>query len=104
MLDLEHPQTKHIFQAAKLEDQMRPILVAARSDERTFTDTERSQLDVLLGALDDLNAANFGQDAGIVATIEYLRQSIHAGESSLAWTRFIDLAERPGKNFGTWAI
>lgn len=41
MLNLDDPQSRHIFQAVKLEDSIRPILVAAERDNRNLSEEEK---------------------------------------------------------------
>lgn len=105
MLDLNHPQTKHIFRAAKLEDDIRPFLVAAEKEGRELREDEIDSILSSLDQLDRLNETHFDSNTGISRTIDHLRISIQNHHSIKdIWSNFIDLAETDGDNFGTFAI
>ena len=105
MLDIEHPQTRHVFAVARVEEEIRARLIAARS----LAVTERSErmkviLAVLIPKLHFLNRAHFGDSPVISATLRRLEESVREGDVDESWQRFLALAERHGDNFGTWAI
>ncbi len=117
MLDLDHPRTQFIFEASRIEEQMRGLLLAWLSGEALQGQAEI--LNVLLPRLHDLNRQHFGHAAGISATLNRLAAAVQrfdvrrfnlncrgadSADAQAAWTCFLDLAERPGDNFGTWAI
>ncbi|MBD5779477.1 hypothetical protein IEN85_08220 [Pelagicoccus sp. NFK12] len=105
MLDLNDPQTRHIFEAAKLEDEMRPFLVAVRKENRKLEEGEESQIIAILHKLDTLNQQHFQSSEGTQKTIDRLRKSILKKEdANTTWNHFLELAETEGENFGTWMI
>lgn len=104
MLDLSHPQTMHIFLAARLQDEIRTCLVAAIQAKRRLREVDTVRVLLILEQLDSLNSEHFGADVGIASTLERLRDSVRGGDTEIMWSRFLELADTPGKNFGTWAI
>lgn len=103
MLNKDHPQTPHVFAAARLEEGLRALLVqwkraGSPSSELAETSTR------LIDALHELNMSHFGGASGITQTLESLRSAIIRSDFNASWASFIALAEAPGDNFGTWAI
>jgi hypothetical protein len=102
VLDLAHPQTALIFEASGLEEKIRPHLLAwlngAPFEQR------REVLDTWLPQLHELNRRGFGNSPAIAATLDRLAEAVRGTDPGAAWQGFLDLAETPGDNFGTWAI
>ncbi|WP_176040283.1 hypothetical protein [Burkholderia stabilis] len=106
MLDLDHPMAPHILKAAEIEDRIRRRLLVWRdapaSGEAASAIAEiTGQLIPLLRALND---ERFGADQGIAATLDELHAAVGNGDPETSWQAFLQLAEGPGRNFGTWAI
>ena len=78
MLDLNHPQTEHIFAAARLEDS---ILECAKRIISAHP-TERSELlalcDQSIDAMRTLNSERFGSSASIAAAIDELQVAMRS--------------------------
>ncbi|WP_407569516.1 hypothetical protein [Deinococcus altitudinis] len=87
-----------VFAAAATEDRIRGHLLNADAPGR------QEILNVLLPRLFQLNREQFGDSAGIAATLAALEGAVRAADAAAAWEAFLALAERPGPNFGTWAI
>ena len=104
MLDLSHPQAKHVIKAARLEDEIRICLVEAKQNHRALEDVETIRVLRILEELDALNIDHFASNAGIASTIEGLKASVRGGDTEIIWNRFLELADAPGDNFGTWVI
>ena len=105
MLDLSDPQSKHIFAAAKLEDEIRSRLLAWRNaNAGECLSAPREIQDVYLPALRELNRKHFGSSPGIERTLADLSAAVAAGDHTKSWQVFLSLAETSGDNFGTWAI
>lgn len=102
MLDLGHPQTALIFEASRLEDQIRPHLLGWL-DGGEFGG-RREVLDTWLPQLHALNRRGFGNSPAIAATLENLERAVGGDAPGVAWQCFLALAETPGDNFGTWTI
>jgi hypothetical protein len=106
MLDLADPQTKYIFQASRTEDRIRLSLLGWKELSRSSSPSHcpPEVLASFLPELHKLNADHFGSSAGIARTLSLLGAAIRSGDPAIAWDAFLALAERPGENFGTWAI
>ncbi|WP_338846278.1 hypothetical protein V8J88_21265 [Massilia sp. W12] len=106
MLDLNHPKTQHIFEAARIEDEIRRLLVAWRQNgpASALPQSAEYALQSSLAELHKLNQNHFGASGGIGNTLSALETAISHGDSNESWRAFIKLAEAPGENFGTWAI
>lgn len=103
MLNMNHPQTPHVFAAARLEDALRTLLVQWKGTGTPPPElTEASTR--LIDALHELNMRHFGGASGITQTLESLRSAIIRSDFNASWACFMALAEAPGDNFGTWAI
>lgn len=106
MLDLDHPQTKYVFKASAIEDKIRAELLAmreAKGSAELIGRQERIQFVLTLELL-ELNKNHFGNCPKITNTIIALRDAVGKLDHAAAWECFLNLAERPGDNFGTWAI
>ncbi|MFM9922985.1 hypothetical protein VLK31_08345 [Variovorax sp. H27-G14] len=103
MLDLDHPRSRHVLEAARIEYLIRKLLLAWRKDEATASSARSEILQVLLPQLEALNAAHFGASTDIYRTLDALGRSVQGGDAGKAWQAFAAL-EAPGGNFGTWAI
>ena len=102
MLNLDHPQSAAILEAARIEDRIRVLLL---DWQQTGTLAGRSALLTLwLPELHRLNERHFEADPGISRTLEALADAVRDTDAQVAWARFLALAEHPGDNFGTWAI
>jgi hypothetical protein len=105
MLDADHPQTEPTFAASRIEDVIRSHLIAMRTLDANEKSVRASEiLTVQIPALYALNIKHFGASPGIAHTIRQLEIAVRSGDVEECWQRFISLAERPGDNFGTWAI
>ncbi len=103
MLDMDHPQTPHVFAAARLEDALRMLLVQWKGTG-TPTPELTEACTRLIDALHELNMSHFGGASGITQTLESLRTAIIRIDFNASWASFMALADAPGDNFGTWAI
>lgn len=103
MLDLDHPQSRHVLEAARIEDLIRKQLLAWQGDPAAELVARAQVLQVLLPQLDALNAAHFGASKKIVRTLDALRRAMQGDSADAAWRAFLVL-DGPGDNFGTWAI
>ena len=103
MLDLDHPQSRHVLEAARAEDLIRKQLLAWRDDPATASSARSEILQVLLPQLEALNAAHFGASKKIYRTLDALGNAVQGADAEQAWRAFGAL-DGPGDNFGTWAI
>ncbi|MEN2468902.1 hypothetical protein [Burkholderia sp. GS2Y] len=101
MLDLDHPMTPYILEAAKVEDRIRHALLAWRDAPESGHGEIAERLIPLLRTLND---EHFGADPGIAATLNELDAAVCNGNSETSWKIFVQLTAGPGRNFGTWAI
>ncbi len=105
MLDLNHPQTEHIFVAARIEDEIRAHLVAMRDSSIKDKDARIMEItDTLIPKLHEMNNKHFGSAPGITNTLQRLESAVKSKDLQLSWKAFCALAEEPGENFGTCAI
>jgi hypothetical protein len=107
MLDLDHPRSRHVLEAARIEDLIRTLLLAWREDQATDEATASSArseiLQMLLPQLEALNAAHFGASTQIYRTLYALGQAVQGADAGKAWRAFGAL-DGPGDNFATRAI
>jgi len=105
MLD-DRPSSRFIFQAAAIEDKIRVELIAMKSatGSAELIGRQETILLVLLPQLHEHNARHFNNSAAINQTLKTLGDAVGRLDHAAAWEAFLNLAERPGKNFGTWAI
>ncbi|MEZ2293345.1 hypothetical protein [Variovorax sp. RCC_210] len=103
MLDLDHPRSRHVLEAARVEELVRKQLLAWREDEAAASSARTQILQVLLPQLEGLNAAHFGASKKIYRTLDALGQAVQGADAGKAWQAFMAL-DGPGDNFGTWAI
>jgi len=103
MLDLDHPQGRHVLEAARIEDLIRKQLLAWRADEALASSARSEILQVLLPQLEALNAAHFGASRRIHGTLDALGKAVQGIDADKAWQVF-GAFDGPGDNFGTWAI
>ena len=88
MLDLNHPQTEHIFAASRLEDAVLEIanrMVSAHPSERQALLASCEQQ---FSAVRLLNSERFGSSTSIASAIDYLQSAMR------------DLAESRSSNMG----
>jgi len=103
MLDLNHPRARYVFDAARIETEIRMLLLQwqrAGTPPADLIECTSKSID----ALHELNALHFDDDKKITRTLESLHAAINALDCAGSWSAFLALAERPGDNFGTWAI
>ena len=115
MLDLDHPRSRHVLEAARIEDLIRKQLLAWRADEAAASSARIEILRTLLPQLEALNAAHFGASKKIHRTLDEallddafdardaLGRAVQGADAGTAWQVFGAL-DGPGDNFGTWAI
>jgi hypothetical protein len=103
MLDLDHPRSQHVLEAARIEDLIRKQLLAWREDEAAASSARMEILRTLLPQLEALNAAHFGASKKIYRTFDALGKAVQGADAAKAWQAFAAL-DGPGDNFGTWAI
>jgi len=78
MLDLNHPQSKHIFAAARLEDAVR-LSVQRIIDAQPLERPELLTLcELTIDAMRSLNAEGFGSSASIASAIDGLHVALRA--------------------------
>jgi hypothetical protein len=108
MLDLNHPQTVHIFTASGLEDAVldgATRIIAAQPSERPALLTWCEER---LSRMRTLNVQHFGGSASITSAIDALHTALRALAASQSPTfsmvspAFTRLESDDG--FGTWAI
>ncbi|WP_419687916.1 hypothetical protein ACN22W_27720 [Burkholderia theae] len=106
MLDLDHPMTPYILEAAKVEDRIRHALLAWRDapESGQATSAAGEIAERLIPLLRTLNDEHFGADQGIAATLNELHAAVCNGNPETSWKIFVQLTAGPGRNFGTWAI
>src|SRR5437764_11593784 len=78
MLDLNHPQTEHIFSAARLQDAVlecakRIVSVQASGRSELLTSCARS-----IDAMRTLNSEHFDSSASIASAIDELSAAMHS--------------------------
>ena len=103
MLDLDHPRSRHVLEAARVEDLVRKQLLAWREDEAAASSARTQIVQELLPELEALNAAHFGASKKIYRTLDALGQAVQGTDADKARQAFTAL-DGPGDNFGTWAI
>ncbi len=103
MLDLDHPRSRHVLEAARIEDLIRKQLLAWREDEAAASSARTEILRTLLPQLEALNAVHFGASKKIYRTLDALGRAVQGADAGAAWQAFAAL-DGPGDNFGTWAI
>jgi hypothetical protein len=107
VLNLSHPQTEYIFQAAVLLDGVRKELLAlesAKGSAETIGRTEAISL-VILPKLHTLNREHFKNSPEIEKGLESLAKAVGVMNLEEAWVWLLELEGQPGKdNFGVWAI
>ncbi len=104
MLDLDHPRSRHILAASRLEDQIRKQLLAWREDAAAGVLARREILQTWLPQLEALNAEHFAASKKIYRTLDALGRVVQGNDAEAAWEAFNRLLGGPGDNFGTWAI
>ncbi len=108
MLDLKHPQTQHIFAAARLEDAVleaaKGILAADPSERERLL----KQCEQRLDGMRTLNAEHFRNSPSIASAIDELQAALRILAESAAPKMEIVRAAfsrlQSEKGFGTWAI
>ena len=103
MLDLDHPRSRHVLEASRVEDLIRKLLLAWREDEAAASSARTEILQTLLPQLEALNAAHFGASKKIYRTLDALGRAVQGSDAERAW-RALAALDGPGDNFGTWAI
>jgi hypothetical protein len=107
MLDLNYPQTKYVFQASRVLDEIRGELTAlenAKGSAEIIGRTEHICL-VLVPKLHALNREHFENSSQIREGLEALAKTTGALNYKEAWELLVDLEGKPGRNnFGVWAI
>ncbi|WP_295984313.1 hypothetical protein [uncultured Variovorax sp.] len=103
MLDLGHPRSRHVLEAARIEDLIRRQLLAWRDDRALASSVRADILCNLLPQLEALNAEHFGASKKIHRTLDALGRTVQGADADAAWQAFGKL-DGPGDNFGTWAI
>jgi sirohydrochlorin ferrochelatase len=103
VLDLDHPRSRHVLEAARLEDLIRKLLLAWREDEAAASPARAQILQTLLRQLEALNATHFGASKKIYRTLDALGHAMQGADAGKAWQAFMAL-DGQGDNFGTWAI
>jgi hypothetical protein len=103
MLDLDHPRSQHVLEAARIEDLIRRLLLAWREDAAAAPPARMQILQTLVPQLEALNAAHFGASKKIYLTLDALGRAVQGADADRAWQAFMAL-DGPGDNFGTWAI
>jgi hypothetical protein len=106
MLDLDHPQTKHVFAASRIEEKIRAHLLAMKKSTDQVEKHGHAQeiLSVLVPELHSLNREHFAASVAIERTLRELEVAVRSNDFNASWNCFLALAERSGDNFGTWAI
>jgi hypothetical protein len=106
MLDLSHPQTKPIFKAARIEDEIRVHLLAWRKEgaDRSLSESSIDAVKASIAKPHALNQEHFKASVGITGTLAAVEAAITLGSCEESWQAFLRLAESPGANFSTWAI
>lgn len=106
MLDLDDPKTKHIFYAARIEDDIRLILVECMESDNFLSNEKRKIIsDEKLNQLLKLNELEFHNSHKIKSSISSLKEIVlHEKDLQKIWTSFLSFADSPGDNFGTYAI
>lgn len=101
-----HPQSRFIFQASGIESKIRTEILEMKSAKGSAELIGRQEhvLLFLLPQLHDLNANHFNNSTAITQTLNALGDAVGKLDHDAAWDAFLNLAERPGNNFGTWAI
>lgn len=87
MLDFNHPQTEHIFAAARLEDAAHTIarrIISAQPSERAAL---LAQAEQTFESMHTLNSERFGGSSSIASVIGDLRGAFHtlAASASPSW-------------------
>jgi len=105
MLD-NKPDSQYIFQAAAIEDKIRAELLAMQSatGSAELIGRQETVTLMLIPQLLELNKTFFNHSSKIENTILQLQNAVNKLNHAQAWECFLNLAERPGNNFGTWAI
>jgi len=103
MLDLDHPRSRHVLEAARIEDAIRKLLIMWREDEAAASSVRAEILQTWIPQLEALNAAHFGASKKIYRTLDALGRAVQGADAGKAWQAFVVL-DGPGDNFGTWAI
>ena len=108
MLDLNHPQTEHIFAAARLEDAVldgaKRIITSQPSEREELLGWCEQKLDMMR----TLNAEHFRSSPSIASTIDELHSALRAlvanpsPDMSIIRPAFSRLESEDG--FGTFAI
>lgn len=105
MLNTNHPDTDNIFEAAAIEEEIRAGLVKIKAVQKYEYQAIREEiLNVWIPELQVLNMEKFGNNASINKTLDALANTVKSGSPDQCWEAFMYLAEKPGDNFGTWAI
>lgn len=101
-----HPDSKFIFKASGIQEKIRIELIAMQSAKGSAELIGRQETIslVLIPQLHKLNANHFNNSAAINQTLQTLNDAVGRLDHQAAWEAFLNLAERPGNNFGTWAI
>jgi hypothetical protein len=101
-----HPESQYIFRASAIEDKIRTELLAMQSatGSAELIGRQETVVLVLIPQLIELNKNHFNHSAKIENTILQLRDAVNKLDHTQAWECFLNLAERCGDNFGTWAI
>jgi len=77
MLDKAHPQSQHIFAAARLEDfilDKAKVIIGAKAEKRQGL---ISQCEETFASLRTLNSERFGSSQSIFESIDELQQAVH---------------------------
>lgn len=105
MLDLSHPRTEYIFQAARIEDEIRKHLVAMRECASDVTAHRYQEIhELFIPMLKALNAEHFGKSKDIDDALDRISAAAQAHDLVKCSSEFYPFADAPGANFGTWAI
>jgi hypothetical protein len=104
MLDLDHPQSRHVLAAAHLEGEIQARLLAWRESAAAGGLARQEILRTWLPQLEALNAEHFGASKKIHRTLDTLGRVVQGDDAEAAWQAFHRLLGGPGDNFGTWGI
>ncbi|MEM8863707.1 MAG: hypothetical protein AAGD96_35810 [Chloroflexota bacterium] len=107
MLDLGHPQTPFVFEAAAVQSKIGTVLFTAEEKGRShLSEADLEKVNDAFELLEIINLEGFNSDEAIQQTIEHVREQFNSGQHNIEALKniFMEGFIEPGKNFGTWAI
>ena len=107
MLDLDHPQTPFVFEAAKIQGDLIAVVIKAEQAGRSSLTAEGiEEANHQIELLETINFVGFGDDPQIASTLNRVKQLFNSPSTSCEQLRQTVLQEliQPNHNFGTWAI